>query len=335
MKNAIGFIYVTTNLVNSKKYVGQRRICGKSSDDTYLGSGNLIKRAINKYGTINFKREILEYCECPKKLNEREVFWINEINCFSPIGYNLSVGGDQIISIKEHPNKQDIIKRRVISFRKTYNSNPEIAIRRKKQLDEARKKVDFKNIVSTRRKKIVEIDINTGCVLKTYDSIRIAEKELNISGFSSAINNKNLCGGKYYQYFNENGIYEPFVKKEVWNKGLYVNLSPETQFKKGNEPWNKNLKGIHLSPRSEFKKGQIPWNKGVKGYRCKDKHHNSKRVIKLSLNKEFEFEYFSFSHAKEYGFNDKGVRRACRKILGEYKGYLWILKTDYEKGKNK
>lgn len=27
-------------------------------------------------------------------------------------------------------------------------------------------------------------------------------------------------------------------------------------FKKGNRPWNKNLKGIHLSPKSEFKKGE-------------------------------------------------------------------------------
>ena len=28
-----------------------------------------------------------------------------------------------------------------------------------------------------------------------------------------------------------------------------------TQFQKGDEPWNKGLKGIHLSPKSEFKKG--------------------------------------------------------------------------------
>ena len=28
-------------------------------------------------------------------------------------------------------------------------------------------------------------------------------------------------------------------------------------FKKGNNPWNKGLKGIHLSPASEFKEGQF------------------------------------------------------------------------------
>ncbi len=30
------------------------------------------------------------------------------------------------------------------------------------------------------------------------------------------------------------------------------------RYKKGNVPWNKNLKGIHLSPHSEFKKGDHP-----------------------------------------------------------------------------
>ena len=50
-------------------------------------------------------------------------------------------------------------------------------------------------------------------------------------------------------------------------------------FKKGNIPWNKGMKGIHLSPESEFKegnhcsivtefkKGTKPWNTGTgKGY---------------------------------------------------------------------
>ena len=35
------------------------------------------------------------------------------------------------------------------------------------------------------------------------------------------------------------------------------------QFKKGNIPPFKGIKGIHLSPNSEFKKGHIPWNIGI------------------------------------------------------------------------
>jgi hypothetical protein len=37
-------------------------------------------------------------------------------------------------------------------------------------------------------------------------------------------------------------------------------MKKDTKFKKGNAPWNKNLKGIHLSPKSEFKKGSRPIN---------------------------------------------------------------------------
>lgn len=59
-----------------------------------------------------------------------------------------------------------------------------------------------------------------------------------------------------------------------------------TRFKKGQIPWNKDLKGIHLSPASEFNKGLIPWNKGQKGLQRawnkgieynqikNEKHHN-------------------------------------------------------------
>ena len=32
-------------------------------------------------------------------------------------------------------------------------------------------------------------------------------------------------------------------------------MSKSTQFKKGQEPWNKGLKGIHLSPATQWKKG--------------------------------------------------------------------------------
>jgi len=42
--------------------------------------------------------------------------------------------------------------------------------------------------------------------------------------------------------------------RRIWQKA-HPNKG---QFPKGNEPWNKHLKGIHLSPASEFKKGMKP-----------------------------------------------------------------------------
>ena len=83
-------VYVTTNLLNGKKYVGVHSTV--RIDDGYLGSGLLIRRAIAKYGKENFRREILQICENREESLEREKFWIAELNTKNA-GYNLTEGG--------------------------------------------------------------------------------------------------------------------------------------------------------------------------------------------------------------------------------------------------
>ena len=78
-------IYKTTNLINGKFYIGQD---SKNNPD-YLGSGNLLNRAIQKYGKENFIKEIIECCESKQHLDEREIFWILELK---PV-YNIAKGG--------------------------------------------------------------------------------------------------------------------------------------------------------------------------------------------------------------------------------------------------
>lgn len=90
-----GYIYLTTNLVNGKKYIGKHKFSGPGIDKKYLGSGSSLQKAIKKYGSENFKTEILETCDSVDELNEREKFWINLFNASEDNNfYNIAFGGD-------------------------------------------------------------------------------------------------------------------------------------------------------------------------------------------------------------------------------------------------
>jgi hypothetical protein len=60
-------IYKTTNIINGKYYIGKHKT--NDLNDGYLGSGKLLKRAIKKYGTENFHREILHHCKSDEEMN--------------------------------------------------------------------------------------------------------------------------------------------------------------------------------------------------------------------------------------------------------------------------
>ena len=64
-----GYVYKTTNLVNAKVYIGRHV---KSFNPKYLGSGLLIKKAINKYGVHQFKVEFLVAAKTEDELNVLE-----------------------------------------------------------------------------------------------------------------------------------------------------------------------------------------------------------------------------------------------------------------------
>jgi len=87
-----GFIYLTINLVNGRKYIGKKIY--DSNSRTYLGSGTLLRKAIEKYGRDNFKRTILEECATDEELSIAEVKWIRQFNAVkNKEFYNLAEGG--------------------------------------------------------------------------------------------------------------------------------------------------------------------------------------------------------------------------------------------------
>ena len=85
------YIYLITNTLNNKIYVGKHST--DNLDDGYIGSGKLIKKAIQKYGIKNFTKEYLAFCDTEEKLNWFEKFYIKKYKA-REVGYNLTDGGD-------------------------------------------------------------------------------------------------------------------------------------------------------------------------------------------------------------------------------------------------
>lgn len=85
-----GFVYMTTNLVNNKKYIGKH----SKNSENYFGSGRLLIKAIKKYGRHNFNREILSYANSKIELDDLEIYYIQKYDAIkSKNFYNLNGGG--------------------------------------------------------------------------------------------------------------------------------------------------------------------------------------------------------------------------------------------------
>ncbi len=89
-------IYVITNTINGKQYVGQsididKRIKQHFRDLKAGRDSSHMQRAYNLYGKEAFAADIIEYCDIDK-LDDREIYWIAELDTFEN-GYNLTLGG--------------------------------------------------------------------------------------------------------------------------------------------------------------------------------------------------------------------------------------------------
>lgn len=101
-------VYKTTNLVNGKIYIGK----DTKNEPTYIGSGMILAKAIQKYGKESFVKEILEECDDAIMLAEKEKFWISKFNCTDrKIGYNITDGGFGGDTFTNNPNKEHIRKK--------------------------------------------------------------------------------------------------------------------------------------------------------------------------------------------------------------------------------
>jgi len=84
----LGRIYLVTNMLNGKQYVGQT-----ITKHSRHGHGHALRDAYKKYGFKNFKYEVLTSNVTEQTLDVLEKFWIKVFDTLAPNGYNLESGG--------------------------------------------------------------------------------------------------------------------------------------------------------------------------------------------------------------------------------------------------
>lgn len=85
-------VYKTTNNLNGKVYIGKHQTT--DINDTYLGSGKYLKKAIAKYGKNNFTKEILFIFSSEEEMNKKEAELVTEEFISQDNNYNGGIGGE-------------------------------------------------------------------------------------------------------------------------------------------------------------------------------------------------------------------------------------------------
>lgn len=243
----VGDIYLITNRINGKMYVGQTRCAnggyiGRWKDHLYVARRSetapwYIDRAIQKHGDENFSIELLERVRfsdvdiCAEWMDEREMFYIKLYNTREN-GYNLTDGGkgnknwevpsDTVDKIRERMKTQPPPSR--LGKKHSKETREKISLSLIKLFsDEARKTEIIAKALATKKandsfgKKttaIFKYDAN-GIFVKSYDSIKNASLSTGIhaSSISRSCQRNHKLHGFYFRYQKDfNGLDSSSIK---------------------------------------------------------------------------------------------------------------------------
>lgn len=194
----MAFIYVITNDVNGKQYVGKTN---KTIEQRFKEHTMECKRdrcnkrplysAMNKYGTEHFHVEKLEKCSAELSA-ERESYWIKQLKTYGSDGYNATKGGDG----KKYYD-YDIIANKYLELQNQKETaaffNCDTAVVRQACIE---KNIPIKSSQSWLKEhghKVAMIDLKTNNVLRVFSNVSEAYHFLNKqqSGHISLV-----CNGK-------------------------------------------------------------------------------------------------------------------------------------------
>lgn len=92
-------VYKVVNKTNGKIYIGQtvKPLKYRIMDHFWNARRRpklVFHKALQKYGEKSFEWSIIYRSESQEEINEKEIYYINELNTIVPFGYNMCLGGN-------------------------------------------------------------------------------------------------------------------------------------------------------------------------------------------------------------------------------------------------
>lgn len=208
IEKKFNYIYVTTNLISKKQYIGEHST--NNLDDGYLGSGNYLKNSISKHGKKQFKKEILEFFDTKEKAFNKEAFWIEKYNTLIPNGYNFdSNGGYTCITLSDETKEKisistkKALKKRKYIFTEEHKSKLRAAALGRKLSPEHIAKARIAMLGKKHTK-------------ETKKKMKLSQQKRRLTPVSEETKKK--------MSFSQKGEKNPMFGKDPWNKGKKLNI---------------------------------------------------------------------------------------------------------------